>query len=56
VQEPLIRGDDLAAALDIAPGPQLGALLESIAEARFIGDVASRDDAVELARRLLRLR
>ena len=50
---PLVRGDELAVALDIAPGPELGRLLAEIAEARFAGEVATREDAIALARRLV---
>jgi len=50
---PLVRGDELARALGIAPGPRLGELLEAIAEARFAGEVATPDEAVALARGLL---
>ncbi|MEA2290180.1 MAG: poly(A) polymerase [Solirubrobacteraceae bacterium] len=50
---PLVRGDDLARALRIAPGPRLGELLEAITEAQFAGEVATRDEAVALARSLL---
>jgi poly(A) polymerase len=50
---PLVRGDDLARALGIRPGPVLGGLLEAIAEARFAGEVATPDEAVALARGLL---
>jgi putative nucleotidyltransferase with HDIG domain len=50
---PLVRGDELAAALGIAPGPQLGALLREIAAARYAGEVATAAEAVELARRQL---
>jgi tRNA nucleotidyltransferase/poly(A) polymerase len=50
---PLVRGDELARALGIVPGPQLGALLEAIAEARYAGDVATPEGAVALARDLL---
>ena len=50
---PLIRGDELAEALGIEPGPQLGELLAAIDEAAYAGEVATRDDAVELARGLL---
>src|SRR5262249_17515114 len=32
---PLLRGDELARALGIAPGPQLGGLLEELAEAQY---------------------
>jgi hypothetical protein len=50
---PLVRGDDLARALGIAPGPRLGDLLEAIAEARYAGAVATAEEAVSLARGLL---
>jgi putative nucleotidyltransferase with HDIG domain len=50
---PVVRGDELAAALGIEPGPRLGPLLEAIAEAHYGGDVSSREDAIELARGLL---
>jgi len=51
--EPLVRGDDLAAELGIRRGPRLGALLAEIAEARFAGEVTTREDAVRYARGLL---
>ena len=51
--EPLVRGDDLAAELGIRRGPRLGELLAEIAEARFAGEVATREDAVAYARGLL---
>jgi len=50
--EPLVRGDELARALDIEPGPRLGALLAAIAEARYAGEVATQAQAITLARRL----
>ena len=50
---PLVRGDELARALGIAPGPRLGELLAAIAEARFAGEVATPGEAVALARGLL---
>lgn len=49
-----IRGDELADALAIARGPQLGALLAQLEEAVYAGEVHTREDAVEHARRLLR--
>jgi poly(A) polymerase len=52
-QPPLLRGDELARALGIPTGPRLGELLEAIAEARFAGEVTTREEAVELARALL---
>jgi hypothetical protein len=51
-QPPLLRGDELAAELGLAPGPRIGALLAELAEARFAGEIASREDALALARRL----
>jgi len=51
--EPLVRGDELARELALAPGPRLGELLEAIAEARFAGEVATAEDALILARELL---
>lgn len=50
---PLLRGDELASELGIRPGPEVGRLLREIAEARFAGEVATRQQAVALARRLL---
>ena len=50
---PLVRGDDLAHALDVRPGPRLGELLAEIAEARFAGEVTDRVGAIEFARGLL---
>jgi poly(A) polymerase len=51
--DPLVRGDALAEALGIDAGPQLGRLLAAIAEARFAGEIATADEAVALAARLL---
>jgi poly(A) polymerase len=50
---PLLRGDQLARELGIAPGPRLGELLEAIAEARYAGEIATPEAAVALARGLL---
>jgi poly(A) polymerase len=50
---PLVRGDELAAKLGIEPGPQLGALLSALEEARYAGEIASREEAINLARSLL---
>lgn len=47
---PLVRGDELAAVLGIEPGPELGALLAAIEEARFAGEVATREQAIAYAR------
>jgi poly(A) polymerase len=52
-QPPLVRGDELAAALGIARGPRLGELLARIAEARFAGEVSTPEEALALAREAL---
>lgn len=45
--EPLVRGDEL----DLAPGPEIGRMLEEIAEERAAGTISSREEALELVRR-----
>jgi poly(A) polymerase len=50
--KPPLRGDELARALQIEPGPELGRLLAALEEAGYAGDVTSADQAVEYARRL----
>jgi poly(A) polymerase len=50
----LLRGDELARELDIATGPRIGELLEELAEARYAGEIADRDQALDYARRLAR--
>jgi hypothetical protein len=49
---PLLRGQELAEMLGIRPGPEIGRLLAALEEARFAGDVLTREDALALARRL----
>jgi poly(A) polymerase len=50
---PLVRGDALAARLGVDPGPELGSLLGALSEAQYAGEVATPDEAVAFARRLL---
>jgi poly(A) polymerase len=50
---PPLRGDELAAALALRPGPELGRLLRQLEEARFAGEISTREQAVERARELL---
>jgi poly(A) polymerase len=52
--QPLLRGDVLASALGIRPGPQLGWLLESLAQAQYAGEVSDEQTALTYARHLLR--
>jgi poly(A) polymerase len=47
-----LRGDELAEALGIEPGPELGRLLAELAEAAYAGEARTRAEAVALARRL----
>jgi hypothetical protein len=47
-----VRGDELAEELGIEPGPELGALIARLEEAAFAGETGSREEALELARRL----
>ena len=47
---PLVRGDEVARELGVAPGPELGRLLAEIAEAQYAGEVTTREEALSLAR------
>jgi poly(A) polymerase len=49
---PPIRGDELAAALGIEPGPELGRLLAEIEAGVFTGEVETPEDAIAFARGL----
>jgi len=49
---PLLRGDELARELGVEPGPQLGALLEGIAEAQYAGELCTREQALSYAHKL----
>ncbi len=44
---PLLRGDELAAELGIAEGPELGELLAELEAAQYAGEVTTRAEAVE---------
>jgi poly(A) polymerase len=46
----LVNGDDLMSELGLQPGQELGALLEAIREAQAMGKVATREQALQLAR------
>ena len=50
---PLINGHDLMDSLDLPPGPRIGSLLERLREAEAVGEISSREDAMELAARLV---
>ena len=46
-KQPLLRGGDL----EIPPGPEVGRLLEEIAEERAAGTITTKEEALEYARR-----
>ena len=49
----LVNGYDLMGHLELSPGPLVGKLLEAIREAQAAGEVRTKEEALELARRLL---
>lgn len=51
---PVLDGHLLMAELGIPPGPTVGRLLEAVREAQAAGEVHNREQALDLARRLLR--
>jgi poly(A) polymerase len=44
-----VRGDEVARALGIEPGPEVGRILRELREASFAGDVRTREEALALA-------
>jgi poly(A) polymerase len=51
-----IAGDELAAAVGIEPGPELGRLIAEVEAGVFTGEVKTADDAIALASNTLRAR
>ena len=49
----LVDGNDLMRELNLQPGPLIGTLLEAVREAQAVGEVSTREQALELARRRL---
>ncbi len=49
---PPVRGDELAAALGVAPGPAIGTLLAELEEAAFAREISSPEEAIARAREL----
>jgi poly(A) polymerase len=47
-----LRGDELARELGIELGPELGRILGELQEAAYAGEISTRGEAVEIARRL----
>jgi poly(A) polymerase len=50
---PPLRGDQLARAIGLRPGPEVGRILRELEEASFAGEIASADEAIERGRELL---
>jgi poly(A) polymerase len=50
---PPLRGNELARALSVPPGPAMGRMLAELEEASFAGEIASREEAIERARQLM---
>jgi poly(A) polymerase len=50
--EPALRGGDLVEELGMEPGPALGEVLAQLRQARFTGEASTREEALQLARRL----
>ena len=49
---PLVRGDELAAELAMPEGPELGVLLAELEAAQYAGEVRTREEAIDHARRV----
>jgi hypothetical protein len=47
---PLVDGDDLINEFALKPGPQIGRLIETIREAQAVGEISTREQALELAK------
>ncbi len=50
---PLVRGEDLMQGLGMAQGPKIGEVLERVREAQAVGEITTRDEALEFARQVL---
>ena len=50
---PPVRGDRLARALDLRPGPELGRILAELEAASFAGEISGADQAIERAREIV---
>jgi hypothetical protein len=47
-----VRGDELAAELGLAEGPEVGELLAELEAAQYAGEISTAAEAVERARAL----
>ena len=44
--EPLLRGDEIAAALELEPGPEVGEVIAELEAAQYAGEVVDRESAL----------
>lgn len=51
--EPLLQGRDLIAELQLEPGPHFSVILDEIERTQLDGEIRTRDQALELARRIV---
>jgi poly(A) polymerase len=49
--EPLVDGNDLIRELELEPGKKIGELIETLREAQAMGEIGTREEAFELARK-----
>jgi tRNA nucleotidyltransferase/poly(A) polymerase len=52
-RENLVKGDEIVQELGISPGPEIGQILKVIKEAQAVGEIETRDEAMDLARRTM---
>lgn len=52
-RRPLLSGDDIMKELGITPGPLIGDILEAIENAQDAGKISTREEALQLAKRLM---
>jgi len=52
-RQPLVNGRDLMSIFGLEPGPYLGSLLKRLAELQGIGEITTREQALDAARTLL---
>jgi poly(A) polymerase len=50
---PPVRGDELARAVGLRPGPELGQILQELEEASFVGEISSPEQAIDRARSIV---
>ena len=52
-REPLLTGNDLMRELGLKPGPIIGKALELLREAENVGEISSKEEALELVKQML---